>query len=133
MQTTQDRALRRISELKEQSNLEKQAKMHLEEELRAELEEKQHVIDALSSKVSLLKDSVENRTDGLVNGTSNLGDTGATSGKDTTDDEESTSKIEVKTVESESGNSLSAYSEDSEKIVQLEEKVRRLESLLSKC
>ena len=51
MQTTQDRALRRISELKEQSNLEKQAKMHLEEELRAELEEKQHVIDALSSKV----------------------------------------------------------------------------------
>ena len=51
MQTTQDRALRRISELREQSNLEKQAKMHLEEELRAEIEEKQHVINTLNTKV----------------------------------------------------------------------------------
>ena len=54
MQTTQDRALRRISELREQCNLEKQAKMHLEEELRAEIEEKQHVIHTLNTKVGIL-------------------------------------------------------------------------------
>ena len=33
----------------------KEANTHLEEELRAELEEKQHVINTLNSKVALLK------------------------------------------------------------------------------
>ena len=42
---------RRISELREQSSLEQQAKQHLEEELRAELEEKQHIINTLKTKV----------------------------------------------------------------------------------
>ena len=51
----QDKALRRISELKEQCQLEQKAKRHLEEELRSDLEEKQHVIEALQTKVSLLK------------------------------------------------------------------------------
>ena len=55
MQQTQDKALRRISELKEQCQLEQKAKRHLEEELRSDLEEKQHVIEALQTKVSLLK------------------------------------------------------------------------------
>ena len=54
MQQTQDKALRRISELKEQASLEKQAKAHLEEELRAELEEKEHIITTLNTKVALL-------------------------------------------------------------------------------
>ena len=51
----QDKALRRISELKEQCQLEQKAKRHLEEELRSDLEEKHHVIEALQTKVSLLK------------------------------------------------------------------------------
>merc|ERR1712141_987316 len=55
MQQTQDKALRRISELKEQCQLEQKAKRHLEEELRSDLEEKQHVISALKTKVTLLK------------------------------------------------------------------------------
>ena len=55
MQQTQDKALRRISELKEQCQLEQKAKRHLEEELRSDLEEKHHVIEALQTKVSLLK------------------------------------------------------------------------------
>jgi hypothetical protein len=38
--------------LREQCTLEQQAKQHLEEELRAELEEKQHIIAALNTKVS---------------------------------------------------------------------------------
>ena len=55
MQQTQDKALRRISELKEQCTLEQKAKRHLEEELRGDIEEKQHVIEALQTKVTLLK------------------------------------------------------------------------------
>ena len=47
--------MRRISELKEQCQLEQKAKRHLEEELRSDLEEKQHVINALQTKVTLLK------------------------------------------------------------------------------
>ena len=41
--------------MKEQCQLEQKAKRHLEEELRSDLEEKHHVIEALQTKVSLLK------------------------------------------------------------------------------
>ena len=54
----QDKALRRISDLKEQSGLEQQAKRHLEEELRSDIEEKEHIIEALKTKVTLLKVSL---------------------------------------------------------------------------
>jgi hypothetical protein len=63
MQQTQDKALRRISELKEQGSLDQKAKRHLEEELRADIEEKQHVIEALQTKVSLLKSGGKNVID----------------------------------------------------------------------
>ena len=49
---TQDRSLRRISELKEQCTLEQQAKAHLEENLRSDMEEKDNLIAALQTKVS---------------------------------------------------------------------------------
>lgn len=49
---TQDKALRRIADLKEQCQLEQQAKAHLEEALRNDIEEKDHVIDTLNTKVS---------------------------------------------------------------------------------
>merc|ERR1719234_769104 len=124
MQQTQDRALRRIGELREQvgvlkaseqdacmqAGLEKQAKAHLEEELRAELEEKEHIIVTLNTKVSLLKeanqevnngDSKEESTEQLVE----IGDNGLH------DKEEGKPSV---------GGPL-------------EEKVKRLESLLSKC
>ena len=48
---TQDRSLRRISELKEQCVLEQQAKAHLEENLRSDLEEKDNIIAVLQTKV----------------------------------------------------------------------------------
>lgn len=50
----QDKALRRMTELKEQCNLEKQAKAHLEEALRSDLEEKDHLIHTLNTKVCFL-------------------------------------------------------------------------------
>jgi hypothetical protein len=49
---TQDKALLRISELREQCLLEQQAKAHLEEALRNELEERDHIINTLKTKVS---------------------------------------------------------------------------------
>ena len=42
-------------ELKEAAALDKEAKTHLEEELRVELEERQHDINTLNTKVALLK------------------------------------------------------------------------------
>lgn len=48
---TQDKALRRIANLKEQCQLEQEAKAHLEEALRNDIEEKDHLIDTLTTKV----------------------------------------------------------------------------------
>ncbi|KAM3966481.1 uncharacterized protein ACR2FA_012022 [Aphomia sociella] len=54
---TQDKALRRISELREQCALEQSAKAHLEKALRVDIEEKNMKIDALNTKVSLLQNN----------------------------------------------------------------------------
>lgn len=51
---TQNKALRRIGNLKEQCTLEQQAKAHLEEALRNDMEEKDHIIDTLNTKVIYL-------------------------------------------------------------------------------
>ncbi|XP_072745125.1 uncharacterized protein [Anoplolepis gracilipes] len=52
---TQDKVLRRITDLKEQCQLEQQAKAHLEEALRNDIEEKDHIINTLNTKVKLLQ------------------------------------------------------------------------------
>lgn len=52
---TQDKALRRISDLKEQCQLEQQAKAHLEDALRNDIEEKDHIINTLNTKVNYSK------------------------------------------------------------------------------
>ncbi|KAK2582046.1 hypothetical protein KPH14_002751 [Odynerus spinipes] len=55
---TQDNVLRRIGDLKEQCQLEQQAKAHLEEVLRNDIEEKNHIIDTLNTKIKLLQGNV---------------------------------------------------------------------------
>ncbi|XP_028162394.1 golgin subfamily A member 4-like [Ostrinia furnacalis] len=52
---TQDKALRRISELREQCSLEQSAKAHLEKALRVDIEERNMKIEALNTKISLLQ------------------------------------------------------------------------------
>ena len=136
MQQTQDKALRRISELKEQASLEKQAKAHLEEELRAELEEKEHIITTLNTKVALLKkDNIEEKP--IAN---QLIDLSADSGNH--DDIESSDKNgngsdrvseSEKSLQLPEVDNMSVKSDGSEKVYHLEDKVKRLESLLSKC
>ncbi|KAJ8734032.1 hypothetical protein PYW07_014583 [Mythimna separata] len=74
---TQDKALRRISELREQCALEQSAKAHLEKALRIEIEEKGMKIDALNTKVQLLQNSPNLSSSNDVNEnkhTSNEGD-----------------------------------------------------------
>ncbi|XP_078544395.1 golgin subfamily A member 4 isoform X1 [Lissotriton helveticus] len=52
---SQDKALRRISELREELQMDQQAKKHLQEEFDASLEEKDQLITVLQTQVSLLK------------------------------------------------------------------------------
>lgn len=66
---TQDKALRRISELREQCSLEQQAKAHLESALRIEMDEQQCIIKTMKTKLSLLG---ENPEDLVKNGNNNL-------------------------------------------------------------
>nr|XP_018896474.1 PREDICTED: golgin subfamily A member 4-like isoform X3 [Bemisia tabaci] len=56
---TQDKALRRIADLKEQCQLEQKAKAHLEESLRNDIEERDHIINTLNTKIGYLRDSSE--------------------------------------------------------------------------
>ncbi|KAI5749001.1 hypothetical protein M8J76_003901 [Diaphorina citri] len=59
MSESQDVMLRKNTELKEQCQLEQKAKAHLEDMLRNDLEEKDHIINTLNTKINLLKDSEE--------------------------------------------------------------------------
>ncbi|XP_030846607.1 golgin subfamily A member 4 [Strongylocentrotus purpuratus] len=55
MTQTQDKALRRISELKEAAELDRGAKVHMEETFRLSLEEKDEMVKVLQTQVKLLK------------------------------------------------------------------------------
>ncbi|XP_076648949.1 uncharacterized protein LOC143356825 isoform X2 [Halictus rubicundus] len=63
---SQDKALRRIADLKEQCQLEQQAKAHLEEALRNDIEEKDHIINTLNTKVKLLQIEDLKKKDNLI-------------------------------------------------------------------
>ncbi|CAK1599807.1 unnamed protein product [Parnassius mnemosyne] len=56
---TQDKALRRISELREQCTLEQGAKAHLEKAMRDEIEEKNIKIDTLNTKLKLIQNNTK--------------------------------------------------------------------------
>ncbi|EDX08357.1 GD25057 [Drosophila simulans] len=62
---TQDKALRRISELREQCTLEQQAKAHLEEALRVEMDDMSCKMQAYQTKLQLLGENPENITAAL--------------------------------------------------------------------
>ncbi|KAK7788891.1 hypothetical protein R5R35_014115 [Gryllus longicercus] len=62
----QEKSLRRIAELKEQCALEQHAKAHLEEALRNDLEEKDHLIQTLQTKIKLLKDAHSANSSALI-------------------------------------------------------------------
>ncbi|XP_010146185.1 PREDICTED: golgin subfamily A member 4-like, partial [Eurypyga helias] len=57
---SQDKALRRIGELREELQMDQQAKKQLQEEFDASLEEKDQLISVLQTQVSLLKERLQN-------------------------------------------------------------------------
>ncbi|XP_030558111.1 myosin-11 [Drosophila novamexicana] len=65
---TQDKALRRISELREQCTLEQQAKAHLEEALRIEMDDISCKMQAYQTKLKLLGENPDNVTTALERG-----------------------------------------------------------------
>ncbi|XP_063964799.1 golgin subfamily A member 4-like [Lytechinus pictus] len=107
MSQTQDKALRRISELKEAAELDRGAKMHMEETFRLSLEEKDEMVKVLQTQVKLLK-----------------------TGK-SVDETDSSDKPPA------SPSTLAASGEGDtatmETVNNLKEKVKRLENLLGKC
>lgn len=68
---TQDKAIRRVTELKEQCMLEQKAKAHLESALRDEMDEKQLKIYSLETKIGLLQKNTDNDTHSTTNFDSN--------------------------------------------------------------
>ncbi|XP_036669624.2 uncharacterized protein [Drosophila suzukii] len=62
---TQDKALRRISELREHCTLEQQAKAHLEEALGVEMDDMSCKMQAYQTKLQLLYENPENITAAL--------------------------------------------------------------------
>merc|ERR1712198_815086 len=102
---------------------EQKAKRHLEEELRSDLEEKEHIIKALQTKVVLLKSGgnnvlEDNATNNGISQTMSSEDGNASQTLINLNDGQDTSAV---------------IKRDSEKVAVLEDKVRRLEALLTKC
>jgi len=132
MQQTQDKALRRISELREQCSLEQQAKQHLEQEFRAELEEKDHIISTLNTKVGLLKESLEKVPTLDQKADGKLIDLSLDSGLHEEHEEKKEDSDGV-SVCTDLGRSTEILCDESEKQQHQGEKIKRLESLLTKC
>ncbi|XP_035429436.2 golgin subfamily A member 4 [Spodoptera frugiperda] len=115
---TQDKALRRISELREQCALEQSAKAHLEKALRVEIEEKCMKIEALNTKVQLLQSNsnISSSNDKNENKPKSEGD----------------GDVQLINLSSDNeGNQISEESSAAE-IIALNNKIEKMEQLLNK-
>ncbi|XP_073776413.1 golgin subfamily A member 4 isoform X2 [Danio rerio] len=123
---SQDKALRRIGELREELQMDQQAKKHLQEEFDAALEEKDQMITVLHTQVSLLKKRLQ-ASGGVLS--SELQVSPATDTVDANSDVQSPSKDDNSTLNTEgSVDSGSAVDVES-----LQKRVTRQESLLQRC
>ncbi|TRY55049.1 hypothetical protein DNTS_020779 [Danionella cerebrum] len=124
---SQDKSLRRIGELREELQMDQQAKKHLQEEFDATLEEKDQMISVLQTQVSLLKKRLQ--ASGTVI-SSELEASPAADVLDGSSEIQSPSKEEENLHSAEEGNSDTGSSVDLE---ELQKRVRRQESLLQRC
>ncbi|XP_008942969.1 PREDICTED: golgin subfamily A member 4-like, partial [Merops nubicus] len=119
---SQDKALRRIGELREELQMDQQAKKHLQEEFDASLEEKDQLISVLQTQVSLLKQRLQN------------GQTGTELPDPNT---QSDPQVQSPTKEISTENTVEPGSngnEDPAKTLEaLKQRVRRQENLLQRC
>lgn len=136
---TQDKALRRISELREQCSLEQQAKAHLEAALRMEMDEQQCIIETLKTKLSLHGENpdeiMKNGNDNLImlndmNGTQSSSDNSSANLiniSDSTDDSTELTKKENKII---AGASI-MINDSNDKIQQLEAQLNAMKKQIS--
>ncbi|KAK7902183.1 hypothetical protein WMY93_018952 [Mugilogobius chulae] len=122
---SQDKALRRIGELREELQMDQQAKKHLQDEFDAALEEKDQMITVLQTQVALLKKRVKGVSDGAVLPESDVSQPGDSNSAPKSPPNEQEAEVEVT---EEGGNS------DPSKLMEaLQKRVKRQENLLQKC
>ncbi|XP_019725898.1 golgin subfamily A member 4 isoform X3 [Hippocampus comes] len=122
----QDKALRRIGELREELQMDQQAKKHLQDEFDAALEEKDQMITVLQTQVTLLKKRVKGTSDGalVAEGESPISTNAA--------DSKSTSLSKDQEVEPEIPEE-EGISDPAKLLEALQKRVKRQENLLHKC
>lgn len=122
---SQDKALRRIGELREELQMDQQAKKHLQEEFDAALEEKDQMITVLQTQVALLKKRVKGVADGAVLPEGEVSQSEDPNSVQKSPPNEQEAEPEVT---EEGGNS------DPAKLMEaLQKRVKRQENLLQKC
>ncbi|XP_048384924.1 golgin subfamily A member 4 isoform X2 [Stegostoma tigrinum] len=124
----QDKALRRIGELREELQMDQQAKKHLQDEFEAALEEKDQLIGVLQTQVALLKQRM-----GLAGANTDLDE--STVQTSVTENAEA-----VQTSPSNEGNSIDSPDGSGEgsgdaanSLTVLQKRVKRQENLLQRC
>ncbi|XP_061644884.1 golgin subfamily A member 4 [Phyllopteryx taeniolatus] len=122
----QDKSLRRIGELREELQMDQQAKKHLQEEFDAALEEKDQMITVLQTQVALLRKRVQGVSDGalLAEGELPISSNAAQT--------ESTSPSKDHEVEPEIPEE-EGVSDPAKLMEALQKRVKRQENLLHKC
>ncbi|XP_077352209.1 golgin subfamily A member 4 isoform X2 [Festucalex cinctus] len=121
----QDKALRRIGELREELQMDQQAKKHLQDEFDAALEEKDQMITVLQTQVALLKKRVKGVPDGPLGAEGEL--------PISTDTAESKSTSPSKDQEVEPELPEEGVSDPAKLMEALQKRVTRQENLLHKC
>ncbi|XP_068092671.1 LOW QUALITY PROTEIN: golgin subfamily A member 4 [Hyperolius riggenbachi] len=115
---SQDKALRRIGELREELQMDQQAKKHLQEEFDASLEEKDQLISVLQTQVTLLKQRL---------------------GKGQADPEATAVQSDAENVnraqegEADSSAPFDGSGDDAKTLDELQVRVKRQENLLQRC
>ncbi|XP_065152262.1 golgin subfamily A member 4 isoform X4 [Paramisgurnus dabryanus] len=125
---SQDKALRRIGELREELQMDQQAKKHLQEEFDAALEEKDQMITVLQTQVSLLKKRLQ-ASGGVVS--TELETSTSTDAVDAPSDLQSPTKDEGSTLNTAEGSSEPGSSDVN--VEALQKRIKRQESLLQRC
>ncbi|XP_077468866.1 golgin subfamily A member 4 isoform X3 [Stigmatopora argus] len=120
----QDKSLRRIGELREELQMDHQAKKHLQDEFDATLEEKDQMITVLQTQVGLLKKRVKGIADGalVVEGDQPVSDATESESTSSSNDQEVESQLNEEGV-----------SDPAKLLEALQKRVNRQENLLQKC
>uniref|UniRef100_A0A672YGM6 GRIP domain-containing protein n=1 Tax=Sphaeramia orbicularis TaxID=375764 RepID=A0A672YGM6_9TELE len=119
---SQDKALRRIGELREELQMDQQAKKHLQDEFDAALEEKDQMITVLQTQVALMKKRLKGVSDGAVPPEGQLPQS-----------EDSTSVQQSPSKEQEVEPEARGNADPAKLMEQLQKRVKRQENLLQKC